>query len=679
LKAALGLVWGGEPMDARGRAAQDRPAMTACSAHKALARLLALVLAMSFAAGARAAPVTLDHARDYIVDLAPYTQVYFDDSLQRTIGQLHAMPHVFAPVTTSYIDFGLTDARIWLRLQLYNPAPERGAWRLDLRRQYVQELVVYVVRRGAQPEILLSHGRYDAFGRRPIVDRYLATDVTLAGREVAEVFVAYRARAATWMPMKLSSLEAYAAAHAAEERINWLLNGALLAMIAVMLLMVPVIGWRLCLAVCFYAVSGFFFVFHAEGYTFQHLWPDRAGLNTPLGLTFLLMMALSGPIFARILFDTWARFPVFDRLLRAGIAIAGVLALASIPLFDVTAFKLVAYPFIVITAALQFTTGILAYRASLLGATPFLIGSTLVVASLVFALFANTLPGRIDLELTLDVGHVTLLTEAIAFAAAVVIRVLGLRRERDAALRAELAAARDKLRLDAALRDAQAQYDAARTVAERRRMQLSSVGHDIRQPITALRSALSKLTDADSAAARQVSAAFDYLEDLARSKVETEPDEARASQADDAVEKFPIRAVLDNVSQMFAPEAAAKGLAFRYRPLDVAVKTEPLALMRLVNNLVANAVKHTKTGGVMLAARRRDGEASIEVRDTGPGMNEENVKAALEPFHKGAESTGDGLGLAIVSEQSERLGYRFALRSKPGRGTAATLRLPIAE
>jgi signal transduction histidine kinase len=340
-------------------------------------------------------------------------------------------------------------------------------------------------------------------------------------------------------------------------------------------------------------------------------------------------------------------------------------------LFDLTAFKLVAYPFIVITALLQLTAGILAHRANLLGATPFLVGSGLVVASLLFALLGNVWAGHIDLEATLDAGHMTLLTESIAFAAAIVIRVLGLRRERDAALRAELAAARDKLKLDAALRDAQAQYDAARTVAERRRIQLSSVGHDIRQPITALRNALSKLTDADSAAARQVSAAFDYLEDLARSKVEAEPDEGEGADAADRVEKFPVSAVLDNVSQMFAPEAAAKGLDFRYRPADIVVKAEPLALMRLVNNLVANAVKHTKTGGVLLAARRRDGEASIEVRDTGPGMDKESVHTAMRPFHKGGDSTGDGLGLAIVAEQSKRLGYRFALRSKPGRGTAA--------
>jgi signal transduction histidine kinase len=654
--------------------------MATSMALKAFARIVAAFAALAmFAACARAAPLALEHDRR--IDLAPFTEVYFDESLKRTVAQLHTAPHMFSPVETPYIDFGLRDSRIWLRVQLYNPAQQPGTWRLDLRRQYLQELVVYLVRKGAQPEIILSHGRYDAFARRPIADRYLAADLTLAGREAVEIFVAYRARAATWMPMKISSLEAYAAAHAAEERVNWSINGALLAMIVIALLMTPVIGWRISLAFCFYILAGFFFVFHAEGYSFQHLWPDRAGLNTPLGLIFLLLMAVSGPIFARILFDTWERFPVFDRVLRAEIAAAGALALASIPLFDLTAFKLVAYPFIVITALLQVTTGILAYRANLLGATPFLVGSGLVVASLLFALLGNVWAGNIDLEATLDAGHMTLLTESVAFAAAVVIRVLGLRRERDAALRAELAAARDKLKLDAALRDAQAQYDAARTVAERRRMQLSSVGHDIRQPITALRSALSKLTDADSAAARQVSAAFDYLETLARSKVEAEADEGGggAAATTDGVETFPIGAVLDNVSQMFAPEAAAKGLDFRYRPADLVVKAEPLALMRLVNNLVANAVKHTKTGGVLLAARRRSGEASIEVRDTGPGMDEEGVRTAIRPFQKGEDSTGDGLGLAIVAEQSERLGYRFALRSKPGRGTAASLRLPLAE
>lgn len=636
------------------------------------------VFAVALCASARAEPVVLKHGRHFNVDLARYTQVYFDESLERTIGQLNAAPQVFSPVTRPYIDFGLSDARIWLRAQIVNPSPEAGTWRLDLRRQYLQELFVYIVREGAQPELLFSHGKYDVFDRRPVLNRYLAVDVTLSGHETAELFVAYRTPTATWLPWRLSSLEAYSADHAAEELTNWLINGALLAMIAIALLMIPIVGWRISLVFCFYILVAGLFVLHAEGYTFQYVWPNRAGLNEPLGLTFLLLMALSGPLLARVLFDTKKRLPRLDRVLLAEVIIAGTLALASVPMFNVPGFKLVAYPLIVAVAIMQLVTGALAYRANLLGSTPFILGAVLVVVSLVFALLGHMFPGRIDLEATLGAGHLTLLTESAAFAGAIVIRVLGMRRERDNALRAELAAAREKLRLDAALRMAQSQYDSARGLAERRRMQLSSVGHDIRQPIGALRHALSKLTDADSGAARQISAAFDYLEELAHSKVEPDSDGVEPSDGD-AVEKFPIRAVLDNVSEMFAPEARAKNLDFRYRSSDVSVETEPIALMRLVNNLVANAIKHTEKGGLLLAARRKNGGVSIEVRDTGPGMNEEQIVDAIKPFRKGEASTGDGLGLAIVAEQAARLGYTFDLRSRPGRGTLASLSLPIAK
>ncbi len=634
-------------------------------------------LPLSGNAEPRPMPVVLSEGTNTQIDLTPYTEVFFDPSGELSIDQVRSQSPAFEPVTSHFIDFGLREGRVWLRFRPLNATADNGLWRLDLRRQFLRDLAVFAQRGPNPPELLLRHAKRDGFTDRPIRDRYLAVDVPIDSREDVEIYVGYASSEATWLPMKISTLAAYASAHAREERTNWIINGALLAMMAIALVMIPVIGWRVSVSLCAYILAGAMFVFHAEGYTFQYGWPNRPGLNEPLNLTFLLMMALTGPVFARELFGTQSNLPRLDRWLKIQIGIVAALLLLAIPMHQFTWFRVAAYPAIVIVSLVHVATGLLARRAGLLGTTPFLVGAAFVLASLVFALVAHLNSGTISLERTLDFGQIALLSETIAFAGAIVVRVLGLRRERDEALRAELAAAHEQLRLGSALRDTQREYDRARQIAEERRVQLSSVGHDIRQPLTALRRAVASLTDTHDPAAGQISAAFDYLEDLARSQSAADPGDRPGPSHD--VETFSVRAVLDNVEAMFAREAKSKALAFRYRPIDADVRTNAIGLMRLVNNLVANAIKHTDAGGVLLACRRRGKKLRIEVWDTGPGMGAEELARARQPRFKGETSEGDGLGLGIVEAMAAELGFEFDIHSRPGRGTWALITLPVAD
>ncbi len=170
-------------------------------------------------------------------------------------------------------------------------------------------------------------------------------------------------------------------------------------------------------------------------------------------------------------------------------------------------------------------------------------------------------------------------------------------------------------------------------------------------------------------------AAFDYLESLARKEINKDVPVA-GDESGLISEVFPLRAVLDNVSEMFKDEAAAKNLSFRYHSIDANVRTDAIGLMRAVNNLVSNAIKHTSDGGVLLACRRRGDLIRIEVWDTGPGMTPTELANAMQPHVKGAASVGSGLGLAIVAELAESLGFSFEMRSRPGKGTVAFIELP---
>ena len=115
-------------------------------------------------------------------------------------------------------------------------------------------------------------------------------------------------------------------------------------------------------------------------------------------------------------------------------------------------------------------------------------------------------------------------------------------------------------------------------------------------------------------------------------------------------------------------------------PLIVADATR---LKQILLNLLSNAVKFTEPGGSVVITVRQPGPETIafEVRDTGVGMSEADIKIALEPFGQvdagfSRRHEGTGLGLPLVSRLAELHGGRFHIDSTKGHGTTATLTLP---
>jgi signal transduction histidine kinase len=138
----------------------------------------------------------------------------------------------------------------------------------------------------------------------------------------------------------------------------------------------------------------------------------------------------------------------------------------------------------------------------------------------------------------------------------------------------------------------------------------------------------------------------------------------------------------------FLPLAAAKRLELRIRPTDLSVTTDPLLLSRVLRNLVANAIRYTNRGGVLLGARRRGDTVKIEVWDTGPGIHQQELNRVFEEFYRGESSktdvgsgsgnTGFGLGLSIVRRICGVLGHALIVRTRPGSGTMFRVELPFS-
>lgn len=683
MSRAAQRIWGVCPID-RGRLTALSAAMIRFIGRVPFSLVIRRLIAASIAVlaacasthaqSSSGAPIHLADTADFRVDLTPHVEYFVDDTQQMQAAEV-AANGVFLPLNRRFIDFGRVAGRVWFRFSIVNPTPNDGEWRLDIRLLTADDLQVLSAARGQAPVLRLKQSASDEFDTRPIPTRYLSVDLHVRSGETLDVLVAHRTGFTQWIPMAITTPDAYYRSQATADAMNLAVYGAILAILVFSAMMLPVLGWRLSLAVSVNMLVSALFLAHAEGYTFSNLWPNLPWLNSILWVALVLLVPAAGASTVREFFRTYEHFPQLDRLLLGAGAFAAALAIVSPFVKAPLAFGFSATVLGVGVAALAVLTSVRALRRGLPGAAPFLVSTVLASITILYTMAIYLAPGSASFETALDIVHVQTLLVSICLLVAIVVRLADIQRERDRALAAELAAANEHLNLNRELQQSQRNYERARRVADARRARLSHVGHDLQQPLSSLRMALDRLTESDEKTALHVHTVVDYLESLAREQIEQGRMDGHRVAEVSAREVFPVRAVLDNVREMFASEAAVKGLDFRYRVGADSVSTNPIALMRLINNLVANAIRHTDSGGILLAARPRTGSVQVEVWDTGCGMDAEALTRMLLPHAKGERSTGEGLGLAIASEIAQELGVQLTLASSPGKGTRATVRV----
>ena len=236
--------------------------------------------------------------------------------------------------------------------------------------------------------------------------------------------------------------------------------------------------------------------------------------------------------------------------------------------------------------------------------------------------------------------------------------------------------------------------DAARHEAERaneaKSRFLTAVGHDLLQPLHAAQLFTDALfTDALSQQVEgepprkamhtklsQIRGALDSTTDLLTGLLDMSRLEAGGQVPEPR--EFPLAEVLEPLASEFAAMAAERGLRFRHVRSNAWTRTDPQLLRRVLQNFLANAVRYTQDGTVLLGLRRDGDGLRIEVHDTGPGIASEQQAAIFEEFRRGDDAAGQGLGLglSIADRIARLLEAPIGLRSTPGRGTVFSLRVP---
>lgn len=134
----------------------------------------------------------------------------------------------------------------------------------------------------------------------------------------------------------------------------------------------------------------------------------------------------------------------------------------------------------------------------------------------------------------------------------------------------------------------------------------------------------------------------------------------------------------------FGPQAEALGLALRFRPGGKWVYGDPILLERLLGNLMHNALKFTSHGGIVLVARTRGPCISVEVWDSGIGVDADDLSLIFDEFYQVGNasrnrSMGLGMGLSIVKRLTTLMNMPLTVHSKVGRGTVFKLLMPQGE
>lgn len=606
-----------------------------------------------------------------------------------------AAPVATTPLPGPVPDFGYTKAKIWLRLDMVNRTAGMDAWRFFVHANFTQQIAVYRVGADGAVATLLDLTEDTPFSARPIDNPQMVAPFRLAPGEAATLIVAYYSQGSSRLSMSVETPESFAARTRVTEAKSYAFYGMMLAMITLATVALVVLRQPVFAAYAAYLLSVLTYVAHADGAAFQYIWSNFPRFNSMASVVAGSGVMVFAGLFAIAFLQTARNHPIMHRVLQA--MVFGVLAI-DVVLWstDPQLLKRLLVVMISVSALCSLTAGLVAARTRFRE-----------VRFYVFAWLAGLIPailftGRYGFGFeptiitTYDAVRLALLFDALMMGLAIFDRYNHLRQS---AMEDTLAHAQRNLALSQRLASLEESYQQVAANARQREESVKDTVHDLRQPMHALRLSLRQMFSAGAEKATdagQIESALGYMERLVAERLADQP--ATGAQAIAQPAPAPAAAlhgpghmgasrggepglhgVLRGVADMFASEAAEKGLELRLvlAAPDAGVPSYPL--MRVAANLVSNAIKYTREGRIVVALRRHGSGHRVEVHDTGPGLNGAAFEQALLRNRRlerdRVAADGSGLGLSVVKEIADANNWR--LSSCVGRRTGASIRIEL--
>ncbi|MEN1727058.1 MAG: PAS domain-containing hybrid sensor histidine kinase/response regulator [Pseudomonadota bacterium] len=215
---------------------------------------------------------------------------------------------------------------------------------------------------------------------------------------------------------------------------------------------------------------------------------------------------------------------------------------------------------------------------------------------------------------------------------------------------------------------------------------LAAASHDLLQPLNAARLFASALEQNEDKSEQErhlverLSGSLTSAEELLTTLLDISRLDAGAMPVHPR--DFAVNDLLKPLHAEFSAIAEERGLAFEQVLSSARIVSDPKLLRRVLQNFIANALRYTEQGRVLVGCRRSEGHLRIQVWDTGPGISEDQQQAIFREFHRveggRRAARGLGLGLAIAERIARMLDHSIELRSVVGRGTVFEIIVPLS-
>ncbi len=216
---------------------------------------------------------------------------------------------------------------------------------------------------------------------------------------------------------------------------------------------------------------------------------------------------------------------------------------------------------------------------------------------------------------------------------------------------------------------------------------ISVASHDLRQPLYALKLFVEQLSgcqdnDKRIQLTQKIESAIICINDLFEDLVDTSKLDKEMSTA--KISTFALDPLFKRLENTFSEQAKAKGLRIRFVKTRLFTCSEFILLERILLNLIANALRYTTTGKILVGCRRCNNQIHIQVWDTGHGIAEDQQQNIFKEFFRiqqnnSIQNTGLGLGLSIVEKLCGLLNHEIRLKSDVNKGSCFTVIVPLAD
>jgi signal transduction histidine kinase len=214
---------------------------------------------------------------------------------------------------------------------------------------------------------------------------------------------------------------------------------------------------------------------------------------------------------------------------------------------------------------------------------------------------------------------------------------------------------------------------------------LAAISHDVLQPLNAARLFASALRESHQNneeqrhLAERVDASLRAAEELLDGLLDVSRLDAGGLRP--TIEDFDAGMLLQELAAQYAPVAASRGLKLYVHARPLWVRSDRRLQRRVMQNFIANALRYTRQGRIVLGVRGRGTLVELQVWDTGPGIPEHHMRQIFEEFHRYQQpfdwgEQGLGLGLSICQRISRLLDHDLNARSQVGKGSMFSILLP---